>query len=506
MDLNEVLALYDCRSKQEYIYRTNRVQEITGGSELLRDLFSGFFSSEKCRFKINFNWDEDPAPDYLEYFRNSGYDGETVYEGGGNLCMIFRDENTYLEVNKALSIYVLEETYTVSIIASHVIIEEHDGKYDFVEDRRKLYQENILKKNLGAYYSPCNVLPFTQIDRLTYQPIVKKESKGEKDERMYTAESLKKQEKYKSLPKDDFDIIIEHEFDDMVNKGKESLLAIIYIDGNNMGEKLKRKTDGLTSYSEGIKALRDFSRQTNRDFVQNPISAIKECLSEKHKQFEEKHKDDDSYDKEYFNPYLCRFIITGGDEINLVCNARAVPVILEKYFGTLSKNSGNTACAGVAIFHSHAPFADVYEIAEQCCENAKKKAHNDDQADKNCIDFHYCHSGITNSLKEIRESQEAEYTCRPYEYSGSWQKFLTLGKTIASGKEIKVKRSDIKALSEAATKGDSYYIAELKRIDSRQNENAHESFRNIIVDNKDAKKMLYDLSIIYDLWFRKEEE
>lgn len=30
-----ILALYDCRSKQEYIYRTDWVQEITGASELL---------------------------------------------------------------------------------------------------------------------------------------------------------------------------------------------------------------------------------------------------------------------------------------------------------------------------------------------------------------------------------------------------------------------------------------------------------------------------------------
>ena len=34
-----ILALYDCRSKQEYIYRTNRIKEITGGSQLLTELY-----------------------------------------------------------------------------------------------------------------------------------------------------------------------------------------------------------------------------------------------------------------------------------------------------------------------------------------------------------------------------------------------------------------------------------------------------------------------------------
>ena len=33
-----VTALYDCSSKQEYIYRTNRIREISGGSELLANV------------------------------------------------------------------------------------------------------------------------------------------------------------------------------------------------------------------------------------------------------------------------------------------------------------------------------------------------------------------------------------------------------------------------------------------------------------------------------------
>ena len=32
-----VLAIYDFRSKQEFIYRTNRLQEISGASKLIED-------------------------------------------------------------------------------------------------------------------------------------------------------------------------------------------------------------------------------------------------------------------------------------------------------------------------------------------------------------------------------------------------------------------------------------------------------------------------------------
>lgn len=151
-----VLALYDCRSKQEYIYRTNKMKEITGASALLADLFKGFFCNENKNFKINGNWKTTAPSDYIEYFNNSGYDAEVIYEGGGNLCVIFKDMDTYVRINRVLSRKVLEDTFGVSIIASATKVTG-----DFPADRRRLYAENALQKNLGAYHIPCSVLPFT---------------------------------------------------------------------------------------------------------------------------------------------------------------------------------------------------------------------------------------------------------------------------------------------------------------------------------------------------------
>ena len=116
-----------------------------------------------------------------------------------------------------------------------------------------------------------------------------------------------------------------------------------------------------TDYDSCINALRTFSVNTDSDFVDKPIKAIEKLLS----------------DKLAAGVRYARYrrVIAGGDEITLICNARLVPEILDVYFRTLdSENSGNYACAGVAIFHSHAPFADVYEIAEQCCESGKEQS------------------------------------------------------------------------------------------------------------------------------------
>lgn len=483
----KILALYDCRSKQEYIYRTNRVKEIIGASMLLTDLFKEFFVNNKD-FKFETEWKENSnAPEnYLDYFEKSGLDGEIVYEGGGNLCIIYRNYETYIKVNQQLSKKVLEKTFGVSIIAAYT---EVSG--NFVEDRKKLYNENALRKNIGSYHTPCNTLPFIQVDRLTYQPIIEKS-----DNHQYTMESKRKLKKYEDGTKDD-GIIVETEFDKMVSgKGEESLLAIIYIDGNNMGDKIREITKGAIDYSSGISALRSFSKNTNNDFVKKPIEAIEEELTRRYEAAADNNEEK--------NKYLFRPIIMGGDEINIVCNARAVPCIIEKYFETLKSESGNSSCAGIAIFHSHSPFADTYNIAEQCCENGKKISHRDENGGNNYIDFHFCHSGITNTLDKIRNIQEEKITARPYEYSTTWQDFMEYGKILSA-----LKRSDVKALGESIIKGDSYYLFELERIKSRDNENKLSKIYDDLKNPekaKEAKKYIFDVSIVYDLWFGKAGE
>lgn len=476
-DNKNILALYDCRSKQEYIYRTNRVQEITGASELLSSLFKDFFNDNNKQFHIKGSWKEKAQGDFIENFNKSGLDAEVIYEGGGNLCVFFKNRETYININKALSRQVLEKTYAVSIIASAV---EVSG--NFVDDRARLYAENAMQKNLGAYHVPCNVLPFTQVDRLTFQPIIKKT-----DDKEYTSESIRKKRKYDEISKKTMSeraMILENEFDAMTEKGTESLLAIIYIDGNNMGSKVKKVTENVTDYTSGVNALRLFSQKTNHDFVDEPIRVIESRLTELY-----------NSEKQHKNRYSYRKVISGGDEITIVCNAHAVPAILNAYFETLTSGSDNSACAGVAVFHSHAPFADVYEIAEQSCEMGKKLSHIKGNENKNYIDFHYCHAGITNSLEEIRRRQEAKYTARPYEYSTDWKKFDELGNQLRS-----VKRSDIKALGEAIIKGDSYYKTDLRRIKSR-----NKAADTIDENDEKTKSFIFDISIVYDLWFDAPE-
>ena len=73
-----------------------------------------------------------------------------------------------------------------------------------------------------------------------------------------------------------------------------------------------------------------------------------------------------------------------------------------------------SSCAGVAFFHSHAPFADAYRIAEACCENCKKYMKKHGFTDMNLIDFEYLQGGIGLELEDIRRNNGDLDNSRPW--------------------------------------------------------------------------------------------
>ena len=129
IDNKPVLAMYDVRGKQEFIFRTNRIQEIVGASWRIRDLFKDYLfdvaaeiSSENkgkgkgiYSYKLN---DADNAgkdkftPESFEEHLKEGYLGEVVYEGGGNFILLFKDADTFRKVTYEFTKSLLENIGT----------------------------------------------------------------------------------------------------------------------------------------------------------------------------------------------------------------------------------------------------------------------------------------------------------------------------------------------------------------------------------------------------------
>ena len=550
------LAMYDVRGKQEYIFKTNKLKEIVGGSCIIRDCFKEYLfpsAEEYMRRKakkegIPLSDDEvcgiykynDPKkePEYISEL-NKGkefsqkafermmqdekcaarYAGEVVYEGGGNFFVLYKDKETCIEINKIFTRKLLKELYTLKVLCTYIELE--NGLVNFIEDRKKLYEKHRISEAEESVICPVNTLPFVQVDEVTSLPLTKY---NENTRKKVSTEAEAKLAKHLDVYNEKYG---EKDLDKLVTrKGEESLLAVVYIDGNNMGAKVQNVLGTETSYDQCVKKLRETSEFIQKNYVEDRIKDIDQMLEEKAKKGKKKAGK--------------RLVVFAGDEINLICNARDAYDIAKTYLKGLHQVSWKdstepcSACAGIAIFHSHAPYAQAYKIAEECCESGKtrmkkleKAREKEGKSKEVCyIDVHYCQKGIGMSLDDIREKEVGGLISKPWLLDMEDEKNTTskmpeditimeIEKVVEALQMIE-SRTNVKDLAVAAKLSEGAFNLEMRRIYAHQSdEDIKRRMKEIFVQEdreefgqkyKKYRKMIYDIVIVYDLWFRKEEE
>lgn len=549
------LAMYDVRGKQEYIFKTNKLKEIVGGSCIIRDCFKEYLfpsAEEYMRRKAkkegiplsddavcgiyNYN-DSENEPEYISEI-NKGkefsqkafermmqdekcaarYAGEVVYEGGGNFFVLYKDKETCIEINKIFTRKLLKELYTLKVLCTYIELE--NGLVNFIEDRKKLYEKHRISEAEESVICPVNTLPFVQMDEVTSLPLTKY---NENTRKKVSTEAEAKLAKHLDVYNEKYG---EKDLDKLVTrKGEESLLAVVYIDGNNMGAKVQNVLGRETSYDQCVKKLRETSEFIQKNYVEDRIKDIDQMLEEKAKKGKKKAGK--------------RLVVFAGDEINLICNARDAYDIAKTYLKGLHQVSWKdstepcSACAGIAIFHSHAPYAQAYKIAEECCESGKtrmkkleKAREKEGKSKEVCyIDVHYCQKGIGMSLDDIREKEVGGLISKPWLLDMEDEKNTTskmpeditimeIEKVVEALQMIE-SRTNVKDLAVAAKLSEGAFNLEMRRIYAHQSdEDIKRRMKEIFVQEdreefgqkyKKYRKMIYDIVIVYDLWFRKEE-
>lgn len=550
-----VLAMYDVRGKQEYIFKTNKLKEIVGGSCIIRDCFKEYLfpsAEEYMRRKAkkegmplsddavcgiyNYN-DSEKEPEYISEI-NKGkefsqkafermmqdekcaarYAGEVVYEGGGNFFVLYKDKETCIEINKIFTRKLLKELYTLKVLCTYIELE--NGLVNFIEDRKKLYEKHRISEAEESVICPVNTLPFVQVDEVTSLPLTKY---NENTRKKVSTEAEAKLAKHLDVYNEKYG---EKDLDKLVTrKGEESLLAVVYIDGNNMGAKVQNVLGTETSYDQCVKKLRETSEFIQKNYVEDRIKDIDQMLEEKAKKGKKKAGK--------------RLVVFAGDEINLICNARDAYDIAKTYLKGLHQVSWKdstepcSACAGIAIFHSHAPYAQAYKVAEECCESGKtrmkkleKAREKEGKSKEVCyIDVHYCQKGIGMSLDDIREKEVGGLISKPWLLDMEDEKNTTskmpeditimeIEKVVEALQMIE-SRTNVKDLAVAAKLSEGAFNLEMRRIYAHQSdEDIKCRMKEIFVQEdreefgqkyKKYRKMIYDIVIVYDLWFRKEE-
>lgn len=512
MDKSYVLAMYDIRGKQEFIYRSIKLKEIVGGSAIIRDLFIDYFfpaakeyrneqhpecSDQEAVYQYKEALDDDKADveefsfnQFEERMNGKQYVGEVIYCGGGNFLVLFKNEEICREITYRFSREVIKHTSTLRVVCTFIDNLDPDCYHSddpaAPGDYERLYRNHRFNENQETAADPYGTLPVVEADYRTSQPLVCIYNTLGNEEKL-SAEQYLKYKKYEAERKQNKSVLGEDQLDKMVKKkGEDSLLAVVYIDGNAMGARVQKCISNKT-YDASITELRKFSKEIQ-----------KVCIDDRLAELPAENR---------------RVVVYAGDEITIICNAHDAFSVACRYLQNLPE--GYSSCAGISIFHSHTPFADAYRIAEECCESGKKAMKKKEITDVSLLDFHYCQGAIGENLEGIRKLEHHEAMSLPWLISskkgnGLNGQFVTLKEV----KEIRTKldifgRSNVKGLLEPAQNSEAAFMMEIRRIISHLGKEELEKLKGES-DEIDYgfysrnRLLIRDLVIAYDLGFGKE--
>lgn len=500
MKENRILTMYDIRGIQDYVFKTNKIREIVGASKIIDEILINAlhaFSMTK----------EDVEEYYLWNWKNedSKYDEEnekvmmqTIYVGGGNAYVLYH-EDIYQEANKFVSKYVLDNTYSLRLAIANVDAD------DFGEAYENVNSEMFTVKAKMPCSIPVGAFSFTKIDSITGYPLSKISAI---DGACVCKETYLKEIAFKSVPNEN-----KNTFDSMgLKKGDDSTLALVCLDGNNIGERILKKFKNLETYKSSFKHMRNLSKGIDKAF-KNAFNVMEKGIN---------------------NQKLYRKIILAGDDICFVCNPRVVMNAVENFLEELSKQDCSfmadpsipfTACAGIAFFNSHFPFSDAYKVAIACCDNAKKTAKSEKfyKCDPvgSFVDFQICTNVNASDLDAYRDKHYIvdgeSFINRPYYVElntgnrSNTDAIDDVNKQSINNLNEKIDilnnlpRNVAKEIRAAIVNGDNEIEKEISYLNSRGiylNTNTKNSNNNITL--KEEKAVWYDACELMDFYSSKE--
>ena len=505
----EVIAIYDVRGIQDYIFRTNVLKEIVGASFTVANLIIDEFEDAVKNSNLSENeyildWEKAST---LKFEKDENIKIEVLYYGGGNLVVLFRNSELCEDISIRMSKNIIKKAHGLSLVYSYV-----EKTEDYQEDWKNLKDALAKVKATTPLTKPVGVIPIVTYDNVTGLPLSKVIEDNGRTKRV-TMEAFQKLKKYKS---DNSDSRFVKELDRMRTSDEEGLISIVHIDGNSMGINIGNIMRSAKNYEDAASRMRKISSDIHRIFEIEALNYVVEKLPE----ICEKHGLKTKPNELPFRP-----LIMAGDDITFVCNARIGLDITKEYIDAIrkgymyDKEYPFSACAGISIIHSHFPFYMGYQIAEACCASAKKRAKSEEyQIDKkigNFVDFHYSYSGLfTGDLDAVRDKnyvnvENKSLTRRPYgifneeetEKLNDKQKECDIDKFIKDIDTVsKISRSTAKEIRDTYYQSEADLVTLIKR--------KHLKDENFPIELKpyynDGVAKYYDALEFFDLYATKE--
>ena len=357
---------------QGYIFQTNKLKDVIGASELVKDLCETDFKRE---FALTGS---------VEY----------IVKAAGNIKLILDSEEDCKRIVFQFPKYAMEKAPGITLSQAVVKCESDD----MTEDRRKLEDRLRAQRN-----SPCKSLTLGSV-AMHRSPLTGLPAVPHKDNEPLDEGVLRKREilEEKKVNKTLFQIFTGEEdvkYRDMGLEikdltGKNDWIAIIHADGNSLGEV--------------VKALGSKGREELCDFSKNLDEATKQAARKAYKKIKSQ------YD---FKKHPIRPIVLGGDDLTVICRGDIAIEFVKEYIDQFEQETQKlpsnklTACAGIAFIKSSYPFSFGYELAETLCDMAKKDAKSDVIKDANggevpsCLMFHKVQSSFVEDYEAIKQKE-----------------------------------------------------------------------------------------------------
>ncbi|WP_042473182.1 DUF6602 domain-containing protein [Bacillus ndiopicus] len=381
-----LLAVYDITGIQEYIFASNRMQENMGGSYIVGTMVEHHFVKvlEKCasQKKVNVEWKGVSTEESILSKNSIG--AEVVYIGGGNALVIYRDWNLYHKVNRKFALKVLEESASLTMVTEAIPFRKDDERtyaalYKELMQKLSETKSKQLRTKLNQTLPIFAQEPFKG-DAITHYKDKANVSTEQYLKRQATSENTIFEKYKKSFVKETTDIKRE--------RGEESYIAVVHIDGNGIGNWIKKGLGNMnTNMLESI--------QKHRTLSQNITALFRDVFG-------------DALDVFKNEQLPMRPLILDGDDVTFICQADLALPFTHVFMEKLQEKSKALdvvieACAGVAFVHSHFPFELAYEIAEQCCQKAKKQYYDGEQG--SYLDFYLVRGSYVKTMDEQRQNQ-----------------------------------------------------------------------------------------------------
>ena len=408
----QYLVMYDVRGIQNYIFRTPKVKDAIGADDLVKNIIQKALQYAVEELKLSAFLECKPKS--LSFSDKAEEAVQVLDIGGGNASVLIGSKESMKEakertlaVNKQMAKYVMDNTYSLHLATAFV--KKTDN---YAEDYNKLFEEmNKVKENMNMS-APFGALPIMKTELKTGYP-----ASAEYGGELVSAETkMKKEAGEKAQDK----AAIEHDnrvFDYLVEeKGVNSTLAVVHIDGNNMGMRIRDLIQDAETYEKAVPRMRAITFAIRQAF----IGAFSE-MNEKYNALAKESEGEK-------NKYFIRKIPVAGDELTYVCTGKIALDTIEFFARKVTEktlvdffedsdlqNEKDkyifSICAGAALMGSHFPFDVAYDVAEACCESAKERAKMKENLDLedgqvgNWVDFAFCDSVYARDLKAMRERE-----------------------------------------------------------------------------------------------------